>query len=622
MLARLRPGPWHLGLLLFLFAACGGSSGAADHADAGPGVEAAPVTPVVDLRADVNRNGTVDLDDPTEDDGEDTWDATHGAIFLANIDDDLNACAAGALSNPDDDVLPLCNDAADEVVNGAEDLKDLARLKTVPWPGAPDDAVGTITVSAAAAPYVRLFLDQGGGTASDFQVFDPASGTLTAAQLRAGVELGLEGKDIVRDAAVWDGFVDVTFTVSGATFAAASDTVRLREAPMITRHHLDPPLRVYASLFGGDADSTAFATDLGAALTTAGVTAPLVDLGTGDQWAQDYFETAYMAMPAPGGLQIIHVNVRSANISDYTPTPQNPLREAGKVVFQLLRGPDVAGVQQFDPNADPNMDSLNSFGNLETIPPYTLNGTSYPLGRIFRGSVPSMHPDQSMLTMFESQQVQPPVYIDTSWLLVGHVDETFTFLSAPQNPRGWTIAVADPTLAKTMLEDAVTAGHGDTLIFTGQSWFDDNMHAFPAQRTISDLLADTAIMTASANASASIAAELAVLQAATGIADDEILHAPVLFELVDGYALAYMVGTVNGISLGAAHFGAPRPHGPVIDGADIFETQLTAELAKVGVAVSWVEDWVDYHAMDGEVHCGSNTTRVVPTSTHWWESGR
>src|SRR6202000_2170580 len=48
--------------------------------------------PVVDLRADTNRNGTLDFDDPTEDANEDTWDATHGAVFLANIDDDQKAC--------------------------------------------------------------------------------------------------------------------------------------------------------------------------------------------------------------------------------------------------------------------------------------------------------------------------------------------------------------------------------------------------------------------------------------------------------------------------------------------------------------------------------------------------
>ena len=32
------------------------------------------------------------FDDPTDDDGEDAWDAKHGAVFLANIDDDEQTC--------------------------------------------------------------------------------------------------------------------------------------------------------------------------------------------------------------------------------------------------------------------------------------------------------------------------------------------------------------------------------------------------------------------------------------------------------------------------------------------------------------------------------------------------
>ena len=353
-----------------------------------PEVDAGNV-PIVDIRADVNRNGTIDLDDPTEDLNEDTWDSTHGAIFLANIDDDQQTCAKSGT----DLNLPKCNDASDEIVNGPDDLLDLARLKTVPWPGAPADATGTITVSAPAASYVRLFIDQGTG----FAVFHPVPDKLSASQIRQGVELGIEGRDIVRNTAVWDGYVDITFTVTGSGFSAQSDKVRMREAPMITRHHLDPPLRLYAVSFSGDSDSAAFIGDLEAAMSASGVANPLWELNTDDQWAQDYFETAYMSMPGPNGLQVIHVNVRSANQNRNGVATNYPLREAGQVVFTELRGKDVGGVQQYTSHGS-DMDTLDSFGNLETIPPYSLNGVSYPLGRIFRGNVPSWHPDTSVLT--------------------------------------------------------------------------------------------------------------------------------------------------------------------------------------------------------------------------------
>jgi len=86
-------------------------------------------------------------------------------------------------------------------------------------------------------------------------------------------------------------------------------------------------------------------------------------------------------------------------------------------------------------------------------------------------------------------------------------------------------------------------------------------------------------------------------------------------------AVAYQSGTVNGAVLADTHFAAPRPHGPVINGVDIFESQLQKALSALGITVDWVEDWDLYHTLDGEVHCGSNTLRSIP-SLGWWETGR
>jgi protein-arginine deiminase len=53
---------------------------------------------VADLRADNNRDGVVSFTDPTEDSGEDVWNADHGAVFLANIDDDQETCSPSSTS--------------------------------------------------------------------------------------------------------------------------------------------------------------------------------------------------------------------------------------------------------------------------------------------------------------------------------------------------------------------------------------------------------------------------------------------------------------------------------------------------------------------------------------------
>ena len=352
---------------------------------------ALPTTPIVDIRADTNRNGTVDLSDPTEDDGEETWSATQGAIFLANLDDDDLSCPK--VSNSITDVaLAACHDAADEALDGKDDLKDLAPLKTAPWPGAPDDATGTLTLATPGSKYdprnyARLFL-RDGDTVTLYKQGDK----LEAKALRAGVELALEGKQIVRDKSVWDGLLDVTLEVTyseAGSKKTLKDTVRLRVSPVMTSHHLQAVDTIYVS-DTAEADSVAFRTDLKKA-TSAASTPHVIELPEWDQWTQDFFETGWMSMPAAGGTQhVIKVFIRSANV-EKPKNPDTPLREAGRVVFQA-RGLDVAAVQQFDLTHDGKMDSLNSLGNLETVPPYTHDGKSYPLGRMMMGKVAASTP--------------------------------------------------------------------------------------------------------------------------------------------------------------------------------------------------------------------------------------
>ena len=388
---------------------------------------------------------------------------------------------------------------------------------------------------------------------------------------------------------------------------------------LITQHHLSDPRWVLATTIPGDPGSSAMLGDLTLAMNAAKIANPLVKLDIWDQWTQDLFEPSYMSMPAAGGAHVIYVYIRAASVEN-PKNVSNPLRQAGKVVF-ALRGKDIAAVQQYNLKSDPSMGSLDSFGNTETIPPYTLGGASYPLGRLFRGKTSSFYPDPTMTTLLESQQVQPPVYIDTSWLLVGHVDETITFVRA-RTPRGWALVVNDPTMAKQMLQKESAAGYGSTQMFVGKSWIDYGSGEYPAAASIDKVLADTNVMGASALAAVEVDKQVATIKAETGITDAEILRLPFLHWKVEGFAVAYMVGTVNGVSLGDTHYAAPDPHGPVIGGKDIFKAQMEDEMSKVGITVHWVEDWDLYHRLDGEIHCGCNIAREVSPSGPWWESGR
>lgn len=565
---------------------------------------------VADLRADTNRDGIVSFDDRSDDDGEDVWDASHGAVFLANIDDDEVACDT---SNVDDVDLPKCNDAADDVLNGPDDALDLARLRTKPWADAPSGTSATITFTAPDK--VRLFKVKDGS----FSVLKSGS-KLSLAEVKSGVDLAIEGKDIVRDPAAWDGYVDITLKVD-SDGASKTDTVRMRVAPLITYHHLLPAESTYVSSFQA-AGNKALRADLAKATATAGVPATK-GINTNDSWAQDFFETGFMSMPGPGGAQhVIRVNIRSANEFEPQDTA-NPLRPAGRVVFRM-RGKDSAAIQEYDKARNGRNDSLNSFGNFETVPPYTLGGQTFPLGRILRGQTRTVYPDKVFQKMIEAQEVQPPIYVDTSWLLVGHVDETMSFVKA-NTPRGWVLLVNDARMAKSMFTAQSAAGQGSTPMFVGKYWDTSSNSGSPsysaAQVTVDQVLSDTDVMSASAEAAAEVDGQIAKLKQETGLTDAEIVRIPFLHMSLDGQSIAYQPGMVNGLYLSDTHFVAPDPHGPVIEGQDIFKVAMESALAPYGITVHFAEDWDTYHREMGEVHCGTNSIRQIPAAK-WWESGR
>jgi protein-arginine deiminase len=616
---------------------------------------AAPVSAGADLRADVNRDGRVDTTGSTDTTGEDTWTIGRGAVHLPNIDDDTKRCpVTGPGGAPLSDAkLAACNDASDTKVNGTADAADLARVRSVPMSGLPADAKGSLQVTAGAR-YTHVFLKRSG----TWVLVTPWT-RLTAAELRSGVELGVEATDVIRDTAKWDGRAAVRLTVTSAQ-GTTSDSVTLRVAPMLTHHHLQNTQEVMVTKILGQGPYSRlqqkFVQELGKEVKNAGLTKPLVTFEAyGDVWAQDFVEPAYVSMTGPGGhRQVMRVMLRSAQ----------PDRDAGRELFEKIRGQDT-GVVQVTDNAEPDDWSLNSMGNLETIPPYTHNGRSFPAGRIIMGERKDSgaRPSKVMRTLLTSQGLQDPLLLDTSWLGVGHVDEFVQFLPA-DTPRGWRIGVADPEAGLRLLRDAQRDGHGGTKMFSVPGF-----NGAPAPKeTIGQALTSRHLVADNEMAAKRIAANLNVLKRETGVTDEEIVRVPALYTresevmtdsgqdipvprltrmgagspLVDALGehgqqkwlaedpaasraaapatvttSAYVPGAVNGILLGRDRYLAPRQWGPVIAGKDIFTEAVTAAYTRVGMKVSYIDDWYTYHLGMGEVHCGTNTLRDA--SSAWWQ---
>lgn len=578
--------------------------------------------PIVDLIADSNRSGLIEFDQPSEDEAEETWSAQRGAIFLANLDDD------------DGDGKP---DASDDVINGVDDLLDLAPLQIRAWPTAPTSATGRIVIAPAERAKVRLFRVVGDPALPASYHAESLSNeiVLTQPELVAGARFAIEGLALRTSTAAdaWSGYVDVVLQIDDPSVkgvkgvkdvkqrAQLSDTVRLRVAPLLLQYNTLPTEAVYYT-DGGDYNKT-LADGIKAAAKLAGdqVRVEPLDLDglnlDWDQWTQDFFDVGYTSMPGrdgkPHGMKVA---VRSAQ----------PDRGAGRVTTRHFLGPDWAAIMVASETQEYSHGySMNSFGNWDVIPPYektTPSGVErYPLGRNFWGAVddPSESPDPEFQDFIRAQVVQPAFNVDTSWLGVGHVDE-FTSWAHTNTPRGWGLLIASPRRAREMLQGLEAAGQGEIPLFADRTTIDWQAQKYiPAAVSVSNVLKDANVMAASQVAQSYVDSESQKLIDEIGLGPDEVTIMPYLFEESYGGALAYQPGTVNMLHIDHKVVIAD-PFGPLVDGKDPFKEDLKTRLGALGLEIVFADDWEVYHLGAGEVHCGSNASRDLRLA--WWESGR
>jgi protein-arginine deiminase len=449
--------------------------------------------------------------------------------------------------------------------------------------------------------------------------------TFNASQLAAGLTLSLDGRELVKVASVWDGLVTVHFDISdGKTHAV--DSVALKMAPVLTHHPLQK-VDTLISVAGNDSIQSTFIQGLDSARKSAEISTPLFLFNQSDDiWAQDFIEPAYASMPGPQGPIAIRIILRSAQST----------RTGGRQVFEMLHGPGVGGYQPISGTGKGfGHREINSFGNLETIPPYTSkDGTKYPSGRIIMGKHFENTP--AIVPFLQSQGVQSPLILETGWLAIGHVDEFVQFLPY-NNSLGFTIAIADTYTALNLLKDAQKAGHGgaNAISFNATQ---ETMSAEGQGMTIDELMTNQTFADVNVYAQRYIDQNLELLLAEIPLARKDVIRIPTLlhasnfdgiFSESDGLpphsepimaneyqTLSFWPATINGVVIGK-HYISPRPWGPVIGGVDILEKAVNIAYAKAGMTISYVDDFLSHHRGAGDVHCGTNTFRQ--TDMIWWE---
>lgn len=589
--------------------------------------------------ADTNRDGRVNASDNVE--GKGIWTAARGALFLPNIGDTDRRCSKLISLDTSRPEIDDCHDASDNVLRNADFLAPLLTLP-IPISELTDGTHGSINVTGlTAAQYVRVFAkrDQGWEYVS-------SNTTFGIPELAKGLELGIDARDVRRPGG-WDGWAKVHFTVHSPN-DSVSDSVALRVAPVLMHHHAQAAERVFTIDDDVGLTLPEFNQALRAAVKTAGITEPVYGFADMDKWVQDWFEPAYASIPGPDGPVVIRIMVRSF---------QN--RRSGGQVFTDLRAATIGAAQHI---ADG--DTIDSTGNLETIPPYTYNGQSYPAGRAIMGSWNGRLP--YMFDFLRAQELQDPVELDTTWLIVGHVDEFVQFLPAPNTERGWVIMADDPLGGLELLRNASEAGHGDVPGLSRKRLPTDPDIACLPNMTLNAVLELANLTTLNEFAAERINYNLDILKKATGVSDDEIFRVPALFYNSEGWncvrfselqtradedevlgeynpldivraagteirdeisfqgrrdpdpkIIAHYPAVINGVVLSGKHYLAPDPWGPIVDGKDIIAEAVRKAYAEAaGYEVIFMDDWFSHHMTGGEIHCGTNVWRNADDP--WW----
>jgi hypothetical protein len=386
------------------------------------------------------------------------------------------------------------------------------------------------------------------------------------------------------------------FTVQIAARSNPREPIRIpfRVAPYIVPSALDPVERLLMVSQDLTSDSVEAVRDF-AAQTATRLTALDVPEDS-DQWMQDTIEPGLFTFPTGDRPQQVFAilsglrdgsGAQSARLDQY--------------VTRRLRGQGVLTVSPGVPRKQARW--IDWYGNLEATPPHT-DGRSreFPYGRIITGKQGelTMHPD--VMRFLEAQAVQwPPVVVDTSWLLIGHVDETVNFVPAKGKP-GFKVLLPSPRAAREMIEQLLAQGLGRATVFAGT---DDETTLARLSMTVAGTTENSAIDEAVSRVRQQLKKEL-------NLQDSDFVMLPALF---DG-GVAVIPNAVNSAVVNR-YLLVPEPRGPLVGGVDAFEQAIRKSLERCDVRVFFIDAWDAYHMAGGELHCGTNAFRRL-RDPEWW----
>lgn len=357
----------------------------------------------------------------------------------------------------------------------------------------------------------------------------------------ARIQLGIEATQFAD--ADWDGFVTVAVDVQGARQTSlASAQVKMRVAPWLALPNSAKTERLYLS-----SSTTRLRPDINRVLQAVGLPEAQTSNPPGqDIWFQDTMEIGYTQLPGKPPMHVV-LNARRGNASDN--------------LAATLLAADFGFISIGQPRQTGNdMDYwMDWMGNLEVTHPVP----GYPLGRIYYGAIESTTFHPTLVKFLEAQEAQRPFAVPMDWSLFRCVDELVTFIPGKKGEA--KMLVISPSAA---------------VAATGSGWDAANQQV---QRSIDS--------------------EIAVLKAALGLGDEDII--PMATQFADAYGGYFPVWSnpVNAVYLnGTLMVGATGTPAAV-------RTDIEKRMNAIDIRVAWVDD-SEYAESLGNVHSASNTSRT------------
>uniref|UniRef100_A0A8C2NB57 Protein-arginine deiminase n=1 Tax=Capra hircus TaxID=9925 RepID=A0A8C2NB57_CAPHI len=481
----------------------------------------------------------------------------YGAILLVNCDRDGLRSTGMDLTNTQ--------------LASQDDLQDMSPVVlTCDAPDALFDSYKLVlNVPLSDSKRMRVFCARGGNSLLDYeQVLGPQHPSYEVARQPGEQRIQLYVEGLSFPDADFLGLVSLSVSLVDTKVGAVSPT--------------SPPSPVICSVLDSHGSNAKFLSDMSDLALKAScklMVCPWVE-NRNDRWIQDEMEFGYTEAPHKA-FPVVFDSPRNRGLKDFP--------------YKRILGPDFGYVTREIQVAGAS--GLDSFGNLDVSPPVVVEGKEYPLEAGGRGGPRGEHHVQCGL----GTQAPPGSGAHASGRPVYRA-------TPPPLCQGFRLLLASPSACLKLFQEKKEEGYGEAAQFDGLE--------HQVKRSINEMLADRRLRDDNLYAQRCIDWNRALLKRELGLTEQDIVDVPQLFSLNGACAEAFFPDMVNMVVLGR-HLGIPKPFGPIINGCCCLEEKVRSLLEPLGLCCVFIDDYLSYHKLLGEVHCGTNVRRK-PFPFKWW----